>query len=161
MSPECGWAPESKNSPGSIMIIFSVCLWHVYIHGHAPLLHYASVRCSSSQNRLWSSLVNYLTVYPSQPFYLCWLISLGLKNTGKNDQFSLLSHQPDDTFPLFLIEVELFPGNYPVRGWGGNCPHQSQELCSTDMLSGSKDLILALRYGDLKKYHLMYRKSFI
>lgn len=39
--------------------------------------------------------------------------------------------------------------------------HISQELCPIDVLSESKDLILALRYGDLKKYHFMYIKGFI
>lgn len=141
--------------------IYFLCMFMARMHTWSctSVALWASGTCSSSQTRLWSSLISYLTVYQPQPSHLCWVISLGLKNTGKNDQFPLLFHQPDDMFPLFPIEVELFPGNYPVRGWGGNCPHQSQELCSTDVLSGNKDLILVLRYGDLKKYHLKYRKG--
>lgn len=108
--PECGWAPENKNSHGSIILIFCACLWHVYIcmWSHTSVALWASGGCSSSQDTLWSSLINYWQCTCHNPSTCAGSFPWAWKIQAKNYWFPLLISLM--TFPLFPVEVEFSLG---------------------------------------------------
>lgn len=88
---------------------------------------------------------------------------LRLENTGKTEQFPLPISLPT-CFLLSQLRWS-FPWELPQQQprWQllqKSIPLQNKELYPTGVLSGSKNVGLALRYGDLEKYNLIYRKVF-
>lgn len=159
--PECGWAPENKNSHGSIILIFCACLWHVHIciWSHTSVALWASGGCSSSQDTLWSSLINYWQCTCHNPSTCAGSFPWAWKIQAKNDWFPLLISlmtcflysQLRWSFPWKLpcqkLRWQLFTSKSGAVSWW-HAPWEQRFGSSTEIWRP-------------KKCHLTYRKVFI